>query len=90
VKKWRACLLACQSSERFAYEILESIRLGDRLLARIAEAMGWAPHIVRGFDAGLASNGIQIDVLERIRQVRSQTAFRFAGAAINWASPRRC
>jgi hypothetical protein len=35
----------------------------------IAEAMGWAPHIVRGFLAGLAKKGIDVEVLERARQV---------------------
>jgi hypothetical protein len=34
-----------------------------------AEAMGWAPHTVRGFLAGLAKKGITVDVLERVRQV---------------------
>jgi hypothetical protein len=36
---------------------------------QIAEAMGWAPHTVRGFLAGLAKKGITVDVLERVRQV---------------------
>jgi hypothetical protein len=36
---------------------------------QIAEAMGWAPHTVRGFLAGLAKKGIKVDVLERVRQV---------------------
>jgi hypothetical protein len=31
--------------------------------------MGWAPHTVRGFLAGLAKKGITIEVLERVRQV---------------------
>jgi Protein of unknown function (DUF3489) len=35
----------------------------------IAEAMGWAPHTVRGFLASLAKRGIEVDVLERVRQV---------------------
>jgi Protein of unknown function (DUF3489) len=35
----------------------------------IAEAMGWAPHTVRGFLAGLAKKGIKVEVLERVRQV---------------------
>jgi hypothetical protein len=34
----------------------------------IAEAMGWAPHTVRGFLAGLAKKGIDVEVLERVRQ----------------------
>jgi hypothetical protein len=36
---------------------------------QIAEAMGWAPHTVRGFLAGLAKKGIALEVLERVRQV---------------------
>jgi hypothetical protein len=36
---------------------------------QIAEAMGWAPHTVRGFLASLAKKGVQVDVLERIRQI---------------------
>jgi starvation-inducible DNA-binding protein len=36
---------------------------------QIAEAMGWAPHTVRGFRAGLAKKGIKVEVLERVRQV---------------------
>ena len=36
---------------------------------QIAEAMGWAPHTVRGFLAGLAKKGIRVSVLERVRQV---------------------
>jgi hypothetical protein len=35
---------------------------------QIVEAMGWAPHTFRGFLAGLAKKGIQVDVLERIRR----------------------
>lgn len=35
----------------------------------IAEAMGWAPHTVRGFLAGLKKKGIQVEVLERVRVV---------------------
>jgi biotin operon repressor len=36
---------------------------------QIAEAMGWAPHTVRGFLASLARKGIKVDVLEHVRQV---------------------
>jgi hypothetical protein len=36
---------------------------------QIAEAMGWAPHTVRGFLASLARKGIRVEVLERVRQV---------------------
>ena len=36
---------------------------------QIAEAMGWAPHTVRGFLAGLPKKGITVNVLERVRQI---------------------
>jgi len=36
---------------------------------QIGEAMGWAPHTVRGFLAGLAKKGVTVEVLERVRQV---------------------
>ena len=36
---------------------------------QIAEAMGWEPHTVRGFLAGLAKKGIKVEVLERVRQL---------------------
>jgi hypothetical protein len=36
---------------------------------QIAEAMGWAPHTVRGFLGGLAKKGIRVEVLDRVRQV---------------------
>lgn len=36
---------------------------------QIAEAMGWAPHTVRGFLAGLAKKGMAVEVIERVRQV---------------------
>jgi hypothetical protein len=38
---------------------------------QIAKATGWAPHTVRGFLAGLAKKGIQVDMLERVRQAGS-------------------
>jgi hypothetical protein len=39
-------------------------------VAQIAEATGWAPHTVRGFFAGLKRRqGIEVQVLERVRQV---------------------
>ena len=40
---------------------------------QIAEAMGWAPHTVRGFLAGLARKGVVVEVLERVRQVDPNT-----------------
>ena len=36
---------------------------------QIAEAMGWAPHTVRGFLAGLGKKGFTVTVLDRVRQV---------------------
>jgi hypothetical protein len=36
---------------------------------QIAEAMGWAPHTVRGFLAALVKKGIHVEVLDRIRQI---------------------
>ena len=36
---------------------------------RIAEATGWQAHTVRGFFAGLKKKGIEVSVLERLRQV---------------------
>jgi hypothetical protein len=36
---------------------------------QIAKAMGWAPHTVRGFLAGLVEKGIHVEVLDRIRQI---------------------
>ena len=39
-------------------------------VVQIAEATGWAPHTVRGFFAGLKKRqGIEVQVLERVRQV---------------------
>jgi hypothetical protein len=39
-------------------------------VAHVVEATGWAPHTVRGFFAGLRTrHGIQVTVLERVRQV---------------------
>jgi hypothetical protein len=35
----------------------------------IAKAMGWAPHTVRGFLAGLTKKGIKVVALERVRQI---------------------
>jgi hypothetical protein len=56
---------------------------------QIAAAMGWAPHTVRGFLAGLAKKGIKVEVLERVRQVGpnktgtkgSYTVYRIADAS---------
>jgi predicted ArsR family transcriptional regulator len=56
---------------------------------QIAETMGWASHTVRGFLAGLTKKGIQVDVLERVRQVGpnkqgakgSYSVYRVAGEA---------
>ena len=57
-------------------------------VAQIAEATGWAPHTVRGFFAGLKKKGIEVAVLERVRQVGpnkagakgSYSVYRIAGA----------
>ena len=38
-------------------------------VAQIAEATGWAAHTVRGFFAGLKKKGVEVAVLERVRQV---------------------
>jgi Protein of unknown function (DUF3489) len=54
---------------------------------QIAEAMGWAPHTVRGFLAGLAKKGVHVEVRDRIRQVGpnkqdakgSYTVYRVSG-----------
>jgi biotin operon repressor len=56
---------------------------------QLAEATGWAPHTVRGFLAGLRKRGVEVTVLERVRQVGpgkdgakgSYTVYRIAGAA---------
>jgi hypothetical protein len=37
-------------------------------VAQVAEATGWANHTVRGFFAGLKKRGIEVSVLERVRQ----------------------
>ena len=55
----------------------------------IIAATGWAPHTVRGFLAGLARKGVEVRVLERVRQVGpnkagakgSYSVYRVAGAA---------
>jgi len=38
-------------------------------VAQIAETTAWQTHTVRGFLAGLKKKGIQVEVLERVRQV---------------------
>jgi Protein of unknown function (DUF3489) len=56
-------------------------------VAQLAEATGWAAHTVRGFFAGLKKKGIEVGVLERVRQVGpnkdgakgSFTVYRVAG-----------
>jgi hypothetical protein len=37
-------------------------------VAQIAEATGWPAHTVRGFFAGLKKHGVEVGVLERVRQ----------------------
>jgi Protein of unknown function (DUF3489) len=56
---------------------------------KIAEATGWARHTLRGFLAGLAKKRLQVEVLERVRQVGpnkrgakgSYTVYHLAGEA---------
>jgi hypothetical protein len=38
-------------------------------IAQVIELTGWAPHTVRGFLAGLKRKAINVEVLERVRQV---------------------
>jgi hypothetical protein len=38
-------------------------------VAQVMEATGWQPHTVRGFFAGLKKPGMDLQVLERVRQV---------------------
>jgi hypothetical protein len=38
-------------------------------VVQVIEATGWQPHTVRGFFAGLKNRGLDLQVLERIRQV---------------------
>ena len=38
-------------------------------VAQVTEVTGWASHTVRGFFAGLKKKGINVEVLERVRQV---------------------
>ena len=57
-------------------------------VAQVADATGWASHTVRGFFAGLKKRGIEVSVLERVRQVGpnkagakgSYTVYRLAEA----------
>jgi hypothetical protein len=58
-------------------------------VAQLADATGWQAHTVRGFFAGLKRRGIEVSVLERVRQVGpnkagakgSYTVYRVAEAA---------
>jgi hypothetical protein len=52
-------------------QVLDLLRRPEgATVAQIAEATGWQPHTVRGFFAGLKKRqGIEVKVLERIRQV---------------------
>ncbi len=51
--------------------VLELLRRAEgATVAQVVEATGWAPHTVRGFFAGLRTrHGIEVTVLERVRQV---------------------
>jgi hypothetical protein len=58
-------------------------------VAQVVEATGWAPHTVRGFFAGLRTrHGIEVTVLERVRQVGSNKIG--ARAATASTRSRRC
>ncbi len=57
-------------------------RPGGACGPQIAEATGWAPHTVRGFLAGLARKGVQVTVLERVRQVGPNKAGAKGGYTI--------
>jgi hypothetical protein len=51
-------------------QVLAMLRRSEgATVAQIAEAMGWAPHTVRGFLAGLKKKGITVETLERVRVV---------------------
>ena len=43
-------------------------------VAQVADATGWQAHTVRGFFAGLKKKGIEVSVLERVRQIRPDKA----------------
>ena len=38
-------------------------------IAEVAEATDWARHTVHGFFAGLKKRGVQVEVLDRVKQV---------------------
>jgi hypothetical protein len=51
-------------------QVLAMLRRGEGASGpQIAEAMHWEPHTVRGFLAGLAKKGIQVNILDRVPQV---------------------
>jgi hypothetical protein len=59
----------CPSSAK-QQQVLEMLRRPEgATVAQIAEATGWQAHTVRGFFAGLKKRGIEVSVLERVRQV---------------------
>src|SRR3954454_6622838 len=51
---------------------------------QIAEVMGWAPHTVRGFLAGLAKKGVAVEVVERVRQIGPNKAGAKGSYSISW------
>lgn len=69
--------------------VLALLRRSDgATVAQVADATGWLRHTVHGFFAGLKKAGIQVEVLERVRQVGagqgikgSYTVYRVAEAA---------
>ncbi|WP_431285599.1 DUF3489 domain-containing protein [Humitalea sp. 24SJ18S-53] len=50
--------------------MLDLLRQPDgATIAQVMEATSWQSHTVRGFLAGLKRRGIDVQVLERVRQV---------------------
>jgi hypothetical protein len=61
---------ASQRPETKRAQVLSMLALDEGARGpQIAETMGWAPHTVRGFLAGLAKKGIKVAVLKRVRRV---------------------
>ena len=54
---------------------IRAARQSQRLtIEQVADATGWQPHTVRGFFAGLKKRGIEVSVLDRVRQVGPNNA----------------
>ena len=58
-------------------------------VAQIMEATGWQAHTVRGFFAGLKKRGIEVSVLERVRQVGPDRAGAKGSYTILYGCPLR-